>query len=166
MPKQMIKAATFRMADSVGYLVKHAQLALRSRVELAFESKGVTFQQWIVLMHLRDGLAGTVAELCRETRHDSGAMTRLIDQLEERRFIERQRQASDRRIVNLSLTPAGRKMVESLIPLVVDTLNFALDGFTRAEVAQLQEFLRRIIAQLGGNAAVPGTTTQARRSKS
>lgn len=165
MPKQIFKTATFRMADSVGYLVKHAQLAMRARVELAFASQGITFQQWIVLMHLRDGLANTVAELCREARHDSGAMTRIIDQLEERGLIERQRKTSDRRVVNLSLTPAGRKMVESLIPLVVDTLNLALDGFTHAEVAQLQEYLRRIIAQLGGNAAVPGATTEARRSK-
>jgi len=166
MPKQIFKAESFRIADSVGYLVKHAQLALRGRIELAFASQGVTFQQWVVLMHLRDGLAGTTAELCRETRHDSGAMTRIIDQLEDRGLIARRRKAADRRVVDLQLTAAGRKMSESLIPIAVDTLNAALDGFTRAEVTQLQEFLRRIIARLGGNAAVPEATTAAKRSKS
>src|SRR3982750_2892290 len=102
-------AKTFHLRESVGYLVKHAQAVMRDRIEAVFESRGITFQQWVVLMHLRDGLATTTTELCRETRHDSGAMTRLIDQLEERGFIARRRQAADRRVVDLALTSAGRK---------------------------------------------------------
>lgn len=145
MPKQVFRSDTFKLVDSVGYLVKRAQRAMRDRVEVAFASQGITFQQWVVLMHLRDGLAGTIAELSREVQHDSGAMTRLIDQLEERGLIERQRKANDRRVVDLRLTSAGRKMAESLVPIAVDTLNTVLDGFSRAEVTQLQELLRRII---------------------
>jgi DNA-binding MarR family transcriptional regulator len=76
-------------------------------------------------------------------------MTRLVDQLEERGLIERQRKSGDRRVVDLALTSAGRKMVESLIPIAVDTLNVTLDGFTRQEVHELQEFMRRIIVRLG-----------------
>jgi DNA-binding MarR family transcriptional regulator len=100
-------------------------------------------------MSLRDGLATTTAALCQELRHDSGAMTRLIDQLEERGLIGRRRQTADRRIVDLELTPAGRKLAESLIPLAVDTLNSALSGFTKAEVQQLKGMLRRIMTRVG-----------------
>ena len=76
-------------------------------------------------------------------------MTRLIDQLEERGFIGRRRQEVDRRIVDLELRPAGRKMVESLIPLAVDTLNNALEGFTKSEVRDLKGMLRRLIDRVG-----------------
>lgn len=148
MPKQLYKSDNFQLLDSVGCLLKHAHRAMHDRVETAFALQGITFQQWVVLMHLRDRLASTVAELCRETRHDSGAMTRLIDQLEERGLIERERKTNDRRVVGLSLTAAGRKMVESLIPIAVDNLNVTLDGFTRQELTQLQEFLRRIMRRL------------------
>jgi DNA-binding MarR family transcriptional regulator len=145
---------TFHLRESVGYLVKHAQAVMRDRIEAVFASQGITFQHWVVLMHLRDGLATSIAELCRETRHDSGAMTRLIDQLEERGFIGRRRQAADRRVVDLALTSAGRKMVESLIPLATETLNDVLADFSRAEVKQLQDMLRRIITRVSGlNAA-------------
>ena len=147
--RQHFNAKSFRATDSVGYLIKRAQRLMHDRIEAVFASQGITFQQWVVLMHLRDGLAATTAELCRETRHDSGAMTRLIDQLEERGFIERQRQAVDRRVIDLALTSAGRKMVESLIPLAVDTLNGALSDLTRTEVQQLQDLLRRIITRVG-----------------
>src|SRR5215471_19123773 len=133
MPKQHYKSEDFRVQECVGYLLKHTYRAMHERVEAAFASRGATFQQWTVLMRLRDGLASTVSELCRDAGHDSGAMTRLIDQLEERGLIERQRNSQDRRVIHLKLTSTGRKLAESLIPVTVDHLNFALDGLTRQE---------------------------------
>src|SRR3954471_16971815 len=155
-------AKSFHLRDSVGYLVKRAQRLMRDRIESEFASQGITFQHWVVLMHLRDGLATTTAGLCQELRHDSGAMTRLIDQLEERGFIGRRRQEADRRIVDLELTPAGKKMVESLIPLAVETLNAALSGFTKAEVQQMQTLLRKISTRIGElNAEAESTRAKA-----
>ncbi len=148
MPKQHYKAGGFRARDSIGYLVKHAHQLMKDRVEAEFEAQGFTFQQWIVLMYLRDGIAATPAELCREARHDSGAMTRLIDQLEDRALIERQRDSKDRRVVQLKLTPSGHEMVESLIPLVVGCLNQALDDFSREEVALFKNLLQRLIGRM------------------
>jgi DNA-binding MarR family transcriptional regulator len=147
--RQHYSADSFHLQDSIGYLVKRTQHLMRDRIEAVFATQGISFQQWIVLMHLRDGLASTTAGLCQELRHDSGAMTRLIDQLDERGFIERQRQSTDRRVVNLALTSSGRKMVESLVPLTVDALNGALAGFTKADVQQLKSLLHRIITRLG-----------------
>jgi DNA-binding MarR family transcriptional regulator len=147
--RQHYSADSFHLQDSIGYLVKRTQRLMHDRIEAAFASQGITFQQWVVLMHLRDGLATTTAGLCQELRHDSGAMTRLIDQLEERGLIGRRRQEADRRIVDLELKPAGRKMVESLIPLAVDTLNVALEDFTKAEVQQLKSLLHRLSSRVG-----------------
>jgi DNA-binding MarR family transcriptional regulator len=144
MPKQHYKLDSYHPTTSVGYLLKAALRALQDRVQLRFAKEGLTFQQWIVLMHIREGLALTVATLCRETRHDSGAMTRLIDQLEKRGLIERRRSSKDRRVVELLLTKEGNKTIEALKPLVVDTLNEALDGFTRQEVRDFEIYLRRI----------------------
>ena len=149
MSRQHYSAESFHLQDSLGYLVKRTQRLMHDRIESVFASQGIAFQQWAVLMHLRDGLATTTAGLCAELRHDSGAMTRLIDQLHERGFIERRRQEADRRVVDLALTPAGRKMVESLIPLAVDTLNSALSGFTKTEVTQMQGLLRKLITRVG-----------------
>ena len=147
--RQHYSAESFHLQDSLGYLVKRTQRLMHDRIEAVFASQGITFQQWVVLMHLRDGIVTTTAGLCQELRHDSGAMTRLIDQLEERGFIGRRRQEADRRIVDLELRSAGRKMVESLIPLAVDTLNNALEGFTKAEVQQLKGMLNRLIVRVG-----------------
>jgi DNA-binding MarR family transcriptional regulator len=160
MPKQHYVQKNFRLQDSIGYLVKNAFRALSDCIHGKFNTQGCSFHQWIVLMHLRDGMALTVADLCRELQHDSGAMTRVIDQLEARGWIERQRNRDDRRVVELSLTPEGSAMAESLIPLAVGTLNTVLEDFSREEVQQLQSMLRRLTMRLREMEAAPPSTAK------
>jgi len=96
----------------------------------------------VVLSSLRDGIAVNPKAICVQYRHDSGALTRVIDQLAEKGLLERVRRDRDRRKVELQLTPAGRDAIESLIPLVVAKLNEVLTEFSRAEV---QELLRLLV---------------------
>jgi DNA-binding MarR family transcriptional regulator len=87
-------------------------------------------------------------EICIQFRHDSGALTRVIDQLAERGLLERIRRDRDRRKVELQLTPAGRETIEGLIPVVVEKLNHALAEFTAAEVHELQRLLVKLNTRL------------------
>lgn len=154
MPKQHYRPETFRARDSIGYLIKRSQRLMQERIEGLFADQGFTLQQWVVMMHIRDGLALTTADLCRELHHDSGAMTRLIDQLEERQLIERRRNPQDRRVIELSLTDTGNEVITTLIGVVTNALNVALDDFTRDEVKMLQSLLRKLIGRL--EQLVPG----------
>jgi DNA-binding MarR family transcriptional regulator len=88
--------------------------------------------------------------------HDSGAMTRLIDQLEERDLIERRRNPQDRRVIELSLTDSGNELIVTLIGIVTEALNVALDDFTRDEVKLFQALLRKLIGRL--ELLVPGAS--------
>jgi DNA-binding MarR family transcriptional regulator len=164
MPKQHYVQKNFRSQDSIGYLLKTAFRAMSEFIHGKFATQGCSFQQWVVLIHLRDGVAVTVADLSREMRHDSGAMTRVIDQLEARGWIERQRNREDRRVVELSLTADGNAVAESLVPLVVNTLNAALEDFSREEVQQLQGMLRRLAAKLHEMDSAPESASSAATS--
>ena len=148
MPKQVYSTKTYRVRESIGYLMKRTSAMMTDRIEATFESHGFTFTQWVVLMYLRDGIGVTPATICRDIRHDSGALTRVIDQLEERGLIERQRSREDRRAIELRLTPAGREMAEQLLPLTVNCLNEALDVFTVDEAQQLKNLLQRMFDHL------------------
>ena len=82
-------------------------------MEPVFEAHGFSFVQYIILSWLRDGIAVNPKDICAQYRHDSGALTRVIDQLAERGLLERVRRDRDRRKVELQLTPAGRDTIES-----------------------------------------------------
>lgn len=143
---QHYQARNYRARSSVGYLLKSAHAVLAGHIDAVVAAQELTFTQWVVLMYLRDGLALNASMLCERLHYDSGALTRVIDQLEARGWVQRQRSATDRRAVELSLTGAGRTAVEQLIPQVVDRLNWVLRDFSRAEVAELSRLLTKMIA--------------------
>jgi DNA-binding MarR family transcriptional regulator len=150
MPTQHYRTETYLARNSIGYLLKRAHSQLADQLEPALEANGFTFTQWVVLMHLRDGLALNARVLCTQLRHDSGALTRVIDQLEARDLVRRERSRKDRREVQLQLTEAGRATVEAAIPAVVERLNFALGGFSATELEALTQLLTKLTAMLEG----------------
>jgi DNA-binding MarR family transcriptional regulator len=161
---QHYRVDDFRGETCVGYLISSATASNRQQLERQFEGEAITFTQWRVLMCLRDELANTCADISRELAHDKGSMTRLIDQLEERGFLRRQRDRQDRRIVFLTLTAAGRAAVNRLVPKLVDYYNQLLTGFTQQEVKVLTQLLKRLKDSLNEGDAVTTAREGARVS--
>ena len=138
---------TFSSAESIGYLLKLAHSLMHDAAAAAFEGHDLSFMHWLVLVKLREGVS-TATELCQIMWYDTGAATRLLDQLEERGLVERQRSAADRRVVNVQLTAAGRRKTTELMPVAVDRLNTALADFSKADFEQLMRLLKKLIASL------------------
>lgn len=139
---------TFTSSGSVGYLLKLSHSLMHDAMAAAFAGHDISFVQWVALMKLHQGAALTASDLCREMRHDNGALTRMLDQLEERGYVERERSHEDRRVVELQLSAAGRRKIAELLPLAVDRLNSALAEFSKAEFAELTRLLNKLIAHL------------------
>jgi DNA-binding MarR family transcriptional regulator len=152
MYRRHYRPETYKARSSIGYLVKRAHALMLDRLEPEVARHGFTFTQWVVLMHLRDGLALNASDLCAQLRHDSGALTRVIDQLETRGLVVRERSREDRRAVQLRLTQAGQQTVRLLIPLVVDRLNCALRDFSRTEVVELTRLLNKLVDSIESRA--------------
>jgi len=148
MSKQHYQAASYRSQDSIGYLAKRTHSLMMDVMEPVFEARGFSFIQYIILSWLRDGIAVNPKDICLQFRHDSGALTRVIDQLAERGLLERVRRDRDRRKVELQLTPAGRETIEGLIPLVVEKLNLVLAEFSSSEVQELKRLLIKLTTRL------------------
>jgi DNA-binding MarR family transcriptional regulator len=144
MSKQHYNVSTYRAQSSIGYLAKRAHSLMLDVMEPLLEERGFSFLQYVILAWLRDGIAVNPKDICFQYRHNSGALTRVIDQLAARGFLDRVRRDRDRRKVELQLTPAGREAVERLIPLVVEKLNQALADFSGAEVQELTRLLTKL----------------------
>ena len=138
----------FEARRSLGYLIRRLHNLAVPRAEALFADADFTFSQWVVLMAVRDGIADTCGEIARHMDHDTGAITRLVDQLEERGFLVRSRSRSDRRVVHLEITPAGRALAKSLLPRLVEFWNEVLEGFTADEATQLIALLSRLMVRL------------------
>lgn len=148
MNKPYYKVETYKAGRSIGYLTRRASKLLTGHIDALFVTHGMTFAQYFVLMNIREKLAVTPSEICQNICHDTGAFTRLIDQMEERGLLSRTRSATDRRRIELSLTPAGESLLDKMIPLVVDFWNGILADFSIQEADIMTDMLQRFTASL------------------
>lgn len=163
MPEQYYDPQTYLSRDSVGYLIRRLYTLLLARFEGALAQADFTLTQWIVLIQIRDGLARTASDIANDLGHDSGALTRVVDQLECRGYLQRNRSAKDRRVVELKLTPAGKAIIDELLPLVVDHTNAALAPLSKSEFVQLRSYLVRLLDHAqDGNAVLAGRAASER----
>lgn len=136
---------TFESRDAAGALIGLARKALAEEFERELEPLGLNVAQALVILFLADGRASTSAEMCRMLSHDAGAMTRIVDKLEELGFVRRVRKEHDRRAAHLELTKEGRSVHAQVTRVQVDVLNKLMRGFTKAEARTLEMLLKRIL---------------------
>jgi len=141
---------SFDSRSSLGYLLKMTHAQMHAYADRIFANHDISFVQWIALLKLHEGRALTPSDLCRAMCHDNGAVSRLLDHLEARGYVERQRSQQDRRVVELKLTASGRAKLDELLPQVVAGLNDVLGaaGFSRDEFDQLTRLLNRLLLSL------------------
>ena len=137
----------FDSRSSLGYLLKMTHAQMHASADRIFAEHDINFVQWIALLKLHEGQAVTASDLCRTMCHDNGAVTRMLDYLEQRGYVERQRSQQDRRVVELRLTDSGKHKLDELMPKVVGGLNDALNaaGFGRDEFNELTRLLNKLL---------------------
>src|SRR6266581_9606603 len=99
-------AETFEPGRCVGPLINRVRLALLEALDSALAPHNVTSAQYVILSTLASG-ADSASQICKGISYDAGAMTRMIDRLEQRGLLRRSRDPGDRRLVNLELTEKG-----------------------------------------------------------
>ena len=143
---------------SVGFLVKRCGALMSQVAERHFAAEQVSFTQWMVLAQLGRFEHLTASALSAETCHDMGALTRIVDGLEEEGFVRRERGEHDRRVVEITLTPEGRPHLQAGKRLVAGLLNSLIEPFSRQELETLIALMQRLLARLQeteGTAAAP-----------
>jgi MarR family transcriptional regulator, lower aerobic nicotinate degradation pathway regulator len=87
---------------------------IKDRSVEALESTGLTPQHHAVLSLLDEGTRETQGEIADTLAYDRSHLVGLLDELEEKGFVERQRDPDDRRRQLVSLTVAGKDMLGEL----------------------------------------------------
>jgi DNA-binding MarR family transcriptional regulator len=173
MTKPYYTVETLEAGTSIGYLVKRCGGLMTQLAERSFESTSVSFTQWIALMRLcgrTEPISAT--QLSKELCHDMGALTRVVDELERRGLVRRERSRRDRRAVELAITAAGCREAESGKRVIVELLNELAEHYSTTELNALVGLLQRMMAVLQSSvdatasSPVPAVrTTPARQRK-
>jgi len=138
----------FTTRRSLGYLVRRAHKLMSQQAAELFAGRGLTLSQWIVLKLIDEGRAVTPGDAARLLGHNTGATTRLIDQLERQSLLYRTRDTGDRRLVSLALTPTGRNTALAWQGEIVGFFDGLLAEFKPAEVEAIIDLMDRLVSRL------------------
>ena len=138
---------------SVGYLIKRCGILMTQIAERRFESQDISFTQWMILMWLSKREHASPTELSTHLGHDMGALTRVVDDLERAALVRRERSRTDRRAVEIAVTPEGRRLAQAGKRLMVGLLNELVGPYSKQETELLISLLQRMLGQLQDTAA-------------
>ncbi|WP_216319172.1 MarR family winged helix-turn-helix transcriptional regulator [Deinococcus aestuarii] len=105
---------------------------------------GLTISQFGVIEALYHLGPLSQRQLADKILRSSGNLTMVIDNLERDGLVRRERDAQDRRVMNVFLTDAGEALVTRVLPAHVRGIRDAFGVLDPAEMAQLAALTRKL----------------------
>src|SRR5881397_4027627 len=143
--------ATSRVAEelvrSSGFLMARLGMAFKTRALERIEAEGYEGNHYSVLAILGEGARETQATIAEALDVDPSRLVALLDSLEERGLVDRQRDPQDRRRHVVTITPAGRKQLQRLRTIAREVEDEFLAPFSDAERKAFHEQLLRLACE-------------------
>ncbi len=123
-----------------------ASLAMTKLYKPLLAQLDLTYPQYLVMLTLWEQDGQSVSDIGERLFLDSGTLTPLLKRLEASGLVERARSVQDERRVQVSLTPAGRKLRQRARPVPGCILDAS--QCTLPQVAALTRQLQALRGQL------------------
>ena len=136
-----------RALDAYGRLQRAAGLAA-TRVEAAVHPFGLSASQFGVLDTIATRGPVHQQELAEALGRSKAQMTAIIDALESRTLVRRERHVTDRRFMTVHLTDAGSKVLEHATPARTAAIVDLMSELTGEQRARLARLCRRLLRTL------------------
>ncbi|MGD9158853.1 MAG: MarR family transcriptional regulator [Desulfobacteraceae bacterium] len=135
---------------SLGHLTGLANRLLSNRLARRFRESGIdmTAEQWGALLVLINGDAMTQVKLGKKLCLEKSSVSRLVNGLERRGWIERTKSKDDNRQKLVSVTENALETAEQCASIAKDVLEEAQQGMSEDERLVCRSFLTRIIGNL------------------
>ena len=136
-----------RALDAYINLMRAAEL-VTTRIHRHLSAVNLTISQFGVLEALFHLGPLSQRDIAQKLLKSGGNITMVIDNLEKRQLVKRERSADDRRFVSVCLTDEGRQLISEIFPRHVPVVVEEMSILTESE----QEELGRLGLRLGKKA--------------
>jgi DNA-binding MarR family transcriptional regulator len=135
---------TYTVEKHIGFIIYRTALAIKAAVQRTLKERGfdITPEQFGILHLLREEEGLSQKEIGDILFKDKPNVSRMLDALERKRLILRQ--PTDRRRFSIFLTVEGKKLVEELLPIVLQMKEEVVNGLLVREIEALESMLNKI----------------------
>jgi DNA-binding MarR family transcriptional regulator len=133
------------LEQCLNFVLTKAQRNIHQLFKAELAPHGVTPGQYAVLRCLWDENAQTARKLAERLALDGSTITGILDRMEQKGLIIKLTDPKDRRAMQVTLTPQGRKLQEPLSQAIIDANRKALLNLNETEA----EYLKNILEEMG-----------------
>ena len=140
-----------------GFLIHDVSRLRRTIADKALRPFGITrSQSWLLAyLHRHDGSDMTQSELAKKMDVGKVTLGGLIDRLEERGYVERRIDRSDRRARRVFMTAQGAELVMKLQTVSENLNREILEGISDKDVVKVEKVMARVKKTLIAMDSVP-----------
>jgi DNA-binding MarR family transcriptional regulator len=140
-----------RSMDAIRAIVRALRINTRS-IELEI---GISLAQLFVLQQVSQRAATSLNDLAERTATHQSSVSVVVRRLVDRGLVTRRVDGTDKRRVQIELTPAGEKLLVGAPETIQTRMMTALEHFTPAERKQLAALLGKWLDAAGINYTSP-----------
>jgi len=140
-----------RVLDAIRRLVRHLRVADRA----AQTELGLSSAQLFVLTELGKTPAISLGELADRTHTDQSSVSVVVARLVDAGLVQRERAGEDARRLELSLTRAGRGVMQRAPAVLQEKIVQAVDRMPAAEQKRFADSFGRLLDDIGAEAKPP-----------
>jgi len=138
----------FESDKSIGFLIAKARNTLKNEFEKELKPYSLSYAHRVILIRLSEKEGLTQKELAQDTYFEQSNLTLMLNRLELKGLVKRSAKENDRRAYIVTITPAGKRLRETLVQMGEDVMDRALRGLSGEQKEALSHMLQIIYENL------------------
>jgi DNA-binding MarR family transcriptional regulator len=148
MPKNKTSPASgipdYQFSEQVGHLLRRAYQRHVALFQQTIPDSQLTAAQFVALCAVRDNGASSLSDIVRVTAIDQATVRGVIERLKSRALLAVSHDPADRRKVLVTLTPAGRRVIDDVVPFAHEITEATFGNLNPAERVAIVYLLRKM----------------------
>jgi DNA-binding MarR family transcriptional regulator len=128
----------------LGYWLRLVSNQISAAFARALQERGLSVAEWVALAQIDAAPGRSGAELAGAMGLTRGAISKVLDKLEDKKWVSREVSEADGRAQVLALTRRGRRLLPELARIADHNDAHFLDVLSADERATLRSLLRRV----------------------
>ncbi|GGE57171.1 MarR family winged helix-turn-helix transcriptional regulator [Actibacterium pelagium] len=144
-----MKSNDFNLSHFLPYRLAVLSERVSKRLSSEYsEQFGLTTPEWRVMAHLSRSEKVSVREIHTNANLEKPRVSRAVAKLEKAGLVTKSVNEGDHRLIEVSLTPEGWKVLNQFLPNALELENSLLGTFSSEEVDQFYDMIERLHAVL------------------
>ncbi|WP_136805748.1 MarR family winged helix-turn-helix transcriptional regulator [Desulfosediminicola flagellatus] len=134
--------------EPIGRVIYMTTMALKKYLESRLKPYDLTVEQYQVLKSLSEEDGAVQSRLCELVAKSPANITRILDRLAKKEYVERRDNPEDRRSTLVYLTATGEGLLSQVIERLANCESKVTAGISQQEIEQMRRNLKMICSNI------------------